>query len=93
MIQKTSKAKNKTGSDSKSLVSTDPLLGRSVPQSPEAEAAVLGSMVLDHECISQIVQELSGDSFYRHEHRIIFEAIISLYENPQILILSYYGMN
>lgn len=54
--------------------------GRSMPESPEAEAAVLGSMILDRECIGQVVQEVTADDFYRPEHREVFEALILLYE-------------
>ncbi len=54
--------------------------GRAMPESIEAEAAVLGSMILDRECIGQVVQLLSVESFYRPEHQAIFEALVSLYE-------------
>jgi replicative DNA helicase len=53
---------------------------RSVPESLEAEAAVLGSMILDRECIGQVVQHISSDDLYRPEHQQIFNALISLYE-------------
>lgn len=56
------------------------LSGRSMPESLEAEAAVLGSMILDRECIGQVVQLLENDSFYRLEHQAIFGALVSLYE-------------
>lgn len=55
--------------------------GRSVPESPEAEAAVLGSMILDHESIGQVVQLVGRESFYRVEHRAIFDSLICLYED------------
>jgi replicative DNA helicase len=53
---------------------------RSMPESPAAEAAVLGSMLIDAECIGQVVEMIGPDAFYRIEHRYIFEAIIALYE-------------
>ncbi|MCK4959669.1 MAG: hypothetical protein KAT00_09710, partial [Planctomycetes bacterium] len=56
------------------------LVGRSMPESPEAEAAVLGSMILDRECIGDVIQKLERDSFYRPEHGAIFDALIALYE-------------
>lgn len=52
-----------------------------MPASPEAEAAVLGSMLLDRECIGDIVEHINADSFSLTEHRIIFGAILTLYEN------------
>ncbi|MFA5291501.1 MAG: replicative DNA helicase [Phycisphaerae bacterium] len=56
------------------------LTGRTMPESLEAEAAVLGSMILDPECIGQVVQQVTANSFYRIEHQMIFEAIVSLWE-------------
>jgi replicative DNA helicase len=53
---------------------------RSMPESLAAEAAVLGSMLIDPECIGQVVEHLERDAFYRIEHRHIFEALITLYE-------------
>jgi replicative DNA helicase len=54
--------------------------GRSMPESLEAEAAVLGSMMLDRERIGQLVQMVGTDCFYRPEHQMIFDALVSLYE-------------
>jgi replicative DNA helicase len=59
--------------------------GRTMPESLEAEAAVLGSMMLDRECIGHLVQMISAESFYRPEHQVMFDALVSLYEkNNQI---------
>lgn len=57
------------------------LQGRKVPASPEAEAAVLGSMLLDRDCIGDVVQTIQANSFSLTEHRILYDAILSLYEN------------
>jgi replicative DNA helicase len=53
---------------------------RGVPESLEAEAAVLGSMVLDRECIGQVVQQITADDFYRPEHQEVFDTLVLLYE-------------
>ena len=53
---------------------------RTMPESLAAEAAVLGSMLIDPECIGDAVELLERDAFYRMEHRHIFDALISLYE-------------
>ena len=63
------------------------LQGRKMPASPEAEAAVLGSMLLDRECIGDVVEHIGVDSFSLTEHRIIFDAILSLYENNNAIDL------
>jgi len=59
---------------------TSGLATRSMPESLEAEAAVLGSMIIDPECISNVVEILRAESFYRTEHRMIFDALVGLYE-------------
>jgi len=62
-------------------------LNRTMPQSIEAEAAVLGSMVLDPECIGEVVQQVSTEAFYRIEHQKIFDALVALYEKGRALDL------
>ncbi len=53
---------------------------RSMPESLAAEAAVLGSMIIDPACISEVIEQLRTDAFYRIEHSIIFDALVTLYE-------------
>ena len=59
---------------------TGHLTVRSMPESLAAEAAVLGSMIIDPESIGHVVEILNSESFYRIEHRHIYDALISLYE-------------
>ena len=59
------------------------LAGRSMPESLAAEAAVLGSMIIDPECIGQVVEQLGASAFYRIEHQMIFDALIRLYEKDK----------
>ena len=63
-----------------SLSSGAGLASRSMPESLAAEAAVLGSMIIDPECIADVVEQLESGSFYRIENRYIFDALIALYE-------------
>ena len=59
------------------------LANRSMPESLAAEAGVLGSMIIDPQCISQVVEQLKSEAFYRIEHQMIFDALIALFEkNP-----------
>ncbi len=53
---------------------------RSMPQSLPAEAAVLGSMIVDPRCVGEVVELLSRDAFYHTEHQLIFDAIVALFE-------------
>ena len=73
--------KNQKQSSRANSGSSDSIMNRVMPESLEAEAAVLGSMIIDPECIGEVVQELKTESFYRHSHRFIFEALVALFEH------------
>ncbi|HEV2460020.1 MAG TPA: DnaB-like helicase N-terminal domain-containing protein, partial [Ktedonobacterales bacterium] len=51
-----------------------------LPQNVEAEAGVLGSLLIDPEAMVQVADFLRPDDFYREAHRSIFEAALDLYE-------------
>jgi len=50
------------------------------PQNLEAEMALLGSMLFDNNCITEIVHLLKSDDFYGSANRMIFETIVELYD-------------
>lgn len=50
------------------------------PQSIEAETAVLGSMLLDHDAISQAIETLGPNAFYKDAHNKIFSVIVRLFD-------------
>jgi replicative DNA helicase len=56
------------------------LTPRHMPESLAAEAAVLGSMIVDPECMNQVVEQLEMAAFYRPEHQMMFDALVALYE-------------
>ena len=74
------KTKKKTRDINQRVADIANLPNRSMPESLEAEAAVLGAMIINPQCISEVVEQLKADSFYRPEHQIIFDAVIALYE-------------
>lgn len=51
-----------------------------LPQNVEAEAGVLGSLLIDPEAMAQIADFLTPEDFYRESHRVIYEAAQDLYE-------------
>jgi len=65
---------------SRSSVKGDLAVTRSMPQDLGAEAAVLGSMIVDPRCIGDVIELLQRDAFYHTEHQLIFDAIIALFE-------------
>jgi len=48
------------------------------PQSIPAEACVLGSMILDSNCIDIVVQIINKAHFYRPAHELIFQVLIEM---------------
>ncbi|MCL5667222.1 MAG: replicative DNA helicase [Patescibacteria group bacterium] len=64
-------------------------VARIQPQNPEAEASVLGCLMLDKDALIKIADIINAEDFYDPRHQLIFEAIISLYEqNLSIDILT-----
>ena len=57
----------------------DELLARQLPQSLEAEQAVIGSMLIDPACIAEVIELLRPEDFYSEEHQRIFETIYSMF--------------
>ncbi|SCN25557.1 Replicative DNA helicase [Clostridium sp. N3C] len=53
---------------------------RSLPQNIEAEQSVLGSMIIDKTSIAQAVEVLNSEDFYRDSHKVIFSAIVELFQ-------------
>ncbi|MCB6366395.1 replicative DNA helicase [Intestinibacillus massiliensis] len=59
----------------------DELLARQMPQSAEAEQAVIGSMLIDPACIPEVIEQLRTDDFYAEENSRIFETIYSMFNS------------
>ena len=46
----------------------------------EAEAAVIGSMIIDPPCINKVLLVLPDEgAFFKDEHRVIYSVLIHLY--------------
>ena len=58
-------------------------LGKIPPHDIEAEQAVLGSMLTDDEAVMAAVERLKADCFYREDNRLIFDAIVNLYNRSE----------
>jgi replicative DNA helicase len=65
----------------------EPLLDRpgTPPQNAEAEASLLGALLIDSEAIVKIADTISASDFYDKKHDRIYEAMIRLYESHQAL--------
>ena len=52
---------------------------RQMPHSLEAEQSVLGSMLIDANCVKDVMEQLRPDDFYLKQNREIFETIYSMF--------------
>jgi replicative DNA helicase len=55
------------------------LMGKMPPQAVDLEEAVLGALMLEREAITTVIDILKSANFYREQHKLIFEAIIDLF--------------
>lgn len=66
------------------MASPDPIreqpFERQLPNSAEAERAILGAILLDNGLISQAIEQLKPEDYYVPSHRRIFLAMIALFE-------------
>ena len=60
-------------------MANEDLLLRQMPHSLEGEQAVLGSMLIDPECIKEVMDKLQPGDFYLRQNREIFETIYSMF--------------
>lgn len=58
---------------------------RTPPHSIEAEQSVLGSIFLDPETVVNVLEYLEPKDFYRKNHQIIFDAIMTLYNRNEAI--------
>ncbi|MGB1090770.1 MAG: replicative DNA helicase [Oceanobacter sp.] len=58
---------------------------RTPPHSVEAEQSVLGSLMLDSRAWEAVSETLLDNDFYRHDHRLIFRAIVHLSDVDQAI--------
>uniref|UniRef100_UPI004056691E replicative DNA helicase n=1 Tax=Candidatus Electronema sp. TaxID=2698783 RepID=UPI004056691E len=60
-----------------------PAAGRLPPQNVEAEQALLGTIMIQEQALLKVVELLVPEDFYRESHRVIFEAMLFLFEQGQ----------
>ena len=54
-------------------------VGKIPPHDIEAEQAILGCMLIDQDAISDAIEVLKPEDFYRDDHKYIYEAMLNLY--------------
>ena len=63
----------------------DELVARQAPQSLEAEQSVLGSILIDSQCITDVIGLLQPEDFYLQQNREIYEAIYTMFNFSQTI--------
>ena len=61
------------------MADNDALLTNQMPHSPQAEQAVLGSMLIDGDCVKDVMDQLQTQDFYLRTNRDIFETIYQMF--------------
>jgi replicative DNA helicase len=56
---------------------------KTIPANPEAEEAVLGSLLIDPDAVIKIASFLAADDFYREKNGWIYQAILDLHERRE----------
>ncbi|MGL5616348.1 MAG: replicative DNA helicase [Sarcina sp.] len=56
---------------------------KSLPQSIEAEQAILGAMIIDRTAIARAAEALSYEDFYRDSHKTIFKSVVEMFQKDQ----------
>ncbi len=66
-----------------STIESESNLFRVPPQHIEAERSVLGAMLISADAVVEATEILEPDDFYRTAHKVIYEAMLTLYEEGQ----------
>ena len=61
------------------IMANEDLLLRQMPHSLEGEQAVLGSMLIDPDCVKEVMDKLRPDDFYLRQNREIFETVYTMF--------------
>ena len=63
--------------------SSESIEGKIQPQAIDLEISVLGSILIDNEALSDSIDILKEDYFYKTEHKYIFQAISNLFQDSK----------
>ncbi len=64
-------------------MANDEILLRQMPHSLEGEQAVLGAMLIDSDCIKDVMDQLQPEDFYLKQNREVFETIYTMFVYSQ----------
>jgi len=58
-------------------------VGKVPPHALDLEEAVLGALMLEKDALNDVIEVLKPESFYKNEHRLIYEAIVQLFNDSK----------
>ena len=61
------------------------LVKQEMPKDLVAEKSILGSILMDPEVVITAAEMITGDDFYLKEHGVIFDTMVSMYNNKVTL--------
>lgn len=61
------------------------LMGGAMPFNLDAEQSVIGSILMNSNCMEEAVAELTADSFYLPQHKAIFGAMMLMYSKSKAI--------
>jgi len=61
------------------------IFDRTPPHAFEAEASVLGAMLLEKVAVTRALEHLDEDCFYKHGHKLIYRAMTKLFDSNKII--------
>lgn len=61
-----------------SVAQLDVSIGKPLPQNPEAERSVLGSILIDNQAFYRVIGHVREEDFYKDQHRLIFATMAKL---------------
>ena len=64
-------------------MANEDLLLRRAPHSVEGEQAVLGSMLIDAECVGEVMRKLRPSDFYLRQNKEIFETVFGMFTHSK----------
>lgn len=73
------------GSKTRTLVNQDlgESLGKVPPQAIDLEEAVLGALMLEKDALTNVIDILKPDTFYKDSHKEIYSTIVDLFNNSE----------
>lgn len=56
---------------------------RASPHNLEAEQAVLGAVMIDHDSLVKIADKITPEDFYADKHKFVYDAMVTLYQKHE----------